>query len=213
MPWLSDRTDKLDDDVCIIFCQDTRSYNVYIMQRSDWYLSHPCQFLLSVISLGLCPVILQSLTILISFSLMPVSPPLGKHSWCMVLGGRVLSWAACVPFQEHSWVTGGTQVPTSSWSPREWSFPPECGAGSTTSLCGDMSLVPSAVGLCSWISRQQVGQRVRWFKIFILWGLWGPFYQGLQSSLQSLLQFLHIKWPFKYIFPLPSLWGELYEEF
>ena len=57
------------------------------MQRSDWYLNHPCQFLLSVISLGLCSVILQNLTILISFSLMPISPPLGKHSSRVALGG------------------------------------------------------------------------------------------------------------------------------
>ena len=217
MLWLSDGTDKLDDDVCIIFCQDTRSYNVYIMQRSDWYLNHPCQFLLSVISLGLCSVILQSLTILISFSLMPISPPLGKHSSRVVLGGRVPSWAACVPFQEHPWVT--ERDPSAHhWGGENGVSLQNAGRGQPQA-CAETCLW-SLLLLASaheFPGHKQVresgdskfsaceGFEVHFIKAFKVH--FNRFYSFFISSGHSSTSF-----PLRRT-SLPSLWGELYEEF
>lgn len=109
-----------------------------------------------------------------------VSPPLGIAFLARGAGREIAIMGSLYAIPGESWVTEGPECP-----PRggENGFPPECGGRSQPQACaGNVSLVPSAVGLCSWISRQQAGQRVRYSK-FSACGDFEVHFISSQSSL------------------------------
>lgn len=206
-------SDKMDKQI-FFSAKILRIYIVYIMQKSDWHLNHPCQCLLPIIYLCLFSFFQPSCKVLLFWFTSvwcQIFPPLGKHSWQTALGGRLLSSAASVPFQEHPCVTERHQS-TCHWWGKDGA-PPQRVAQGWPWACAVMwfcslLLFTSA----SEFTGNKADHRVMWCRIFGLWELWSSSCQVPKVHLDPSYSIFISRGFSNTSFPLEMLLFHLYEE-